>query len=129
MSHRRIEIERSEYMQTKEELNLADTIKGEINRMCVTNDIAELDTMALHARGNIKRLQSLRYASITADTPQTEIEGEWQITECYPHNVYCSRCHKRFAQTHWAVWEDGSLPRNYCPNCGKRMRDNNVETD
>ena len=51
-------------MQTKEELNLADTIKGEINRMCVTDDIAELDTMALHARRNIERLQSLRYASI-----------------------------------------------------------------
>lgn len=66
-------------MQTKEELNLADTIKGEINRMCVTNDIAELDTMALHARGNIKRLQSLRYASITADTPQTDIHG---LTDC-----------------------------------------------
>jgi hypothetical protein len=59
-------------MQTKEELNLADTIKGEINRMCVTNDIAELDTMALHARRNIERLQSLRYASIIADTPQTD---------------------------------------------------------
>lgn len=57
-------------MQTKEELNLADTINGEINRMCVTDDIAELDTMALHARRNIERLQSLRYASITADTPQ-----------------------------------------------------------
>ena len=59
-------------MQTREELNLADTIKGEINRMCVTDDIAELDTMTLHARRNIERLQSLRYASITADTPQTE---------------------------------------------------------
>lgn len=47
--------------------------------------------------------------------------GEWQITDAYPHNVYCSVCHKRFAQTHWAVWEDGSLPRNYCPNCGAKM--------
>ena len=47
--------------------------------------------------------------------------GRWQITECYPHNVYCSECHKRFAQTHWAVWEDGSLPRDYCPNCGAKM--------
>lgn len=44
--------------------------------------------------------------------------GRWEITDAYPHNVYCSECHKRFAQTHWAVWEDGSLPRNYCPNCG-----------
>ena len=66
-------------MQTKEELNLADTIKGEINRMCVTNDIAELDTMALHARKNIERLQSLRYASITDDTPQADIHG---LTDC-----------------------------------------------
>ena len=48
--------------------------------------------------------------------------GKWQITDAYPHNVYCSECHKRFAQTHWAVWEDGSLPRNYCPNCGADMR-------
>ena len=48
--------------------------------------------------------------------------GEWQITDAYPHNVYCSECHERFAQTHWAVWEDGSLPRNFCPNCGADMR-------
>ena len=45
-------------------------------------------------------------------------KGEWQITDAYPHNVYCSECHTRFAQTHWSVWEDGSLPRNFCPNCG-----------
>ena len=48
--------------------------------------------------------------------------GEWQITDAYPHNVYCSECHERFAQTHWTVWEDGSLPRNFCPNCGADMR-------
>lgn len=48
--------------------------------------------------------------------------GKWNVTDAYPHNVYCSECHKRFAQTHWAVWEDGSLPRNFCPNCGADMR-------
>jgi DNA-directed RNA polymerase subunit RPC12/RpoP len=48
--------------------------------------------------------------------------GRWQITDAYPHNVYCSECHKRFAQTHWAVWEDGSLPRSYCPDCGAKMQ-------
>lgn len=47
--------------------------------------------------------------------------GKWQITEAYPHNVYCSECHSKFAQTHWAVWEDKSLPRKFCPNCGARM--------
>ena len=50
-------------------------------------------------------------------------KGKWQITDAYPHNVYCSECHKKYAQTHWAVWEDGSLPRNFCPNCGTDMRD------
>ena len=48
--------------------------------------------------------------------------GKWNITDAYPHNVYCSECYTRFAQTHWAVWEDGSLPRNFCPNCGADMR-------
>ena len=54
--------------------------------------------------------------------------GKWQITDAYPHNVYCSECHKRFAQTHWAVWEDGSLPRNFCPNCGADMRPKEGDT-
>ena len=48
-------------------------------------------------------------------------KGHWHIVDAYPHNVYCSECHARFAQTHWEVWEDGSLPRNYCPNCGAKM--------
>lgn len=57
-------------------------------------------------------------------------KGKWQITEAYPHNVYCSECHKKFAQTHWAVWEDGSLPRNFCPNCGAYMMEGETdETD
>lgn len=48
-------------------------------------------------------------------------KGQWQITDAYPHNVYCPECHVKFAQTNWAVWEDGSLPRNFCPNCGAPM--------
>ena len=51
-------------------------------------------------------------------------KGEWLVTDAYPHNVYCSVCHERYAQTHWAVWKDEEfpLPRNYCPNCGADMR-------
>ena len=29
---------------------LTDTIKGEINRMCVTHELAELDIMYMHAK-------------------------------------------------------------------------------
>lgn len=43
-------------------MNLADMIEGEINRMCVTKDLSELDSMALHARKNIENLQNMRYA-------------------------------------------------------------------
>lgn len=43
---------------------LADTIQGEINRMCVTKELAELDSMALHAKKNIERLQAIRYADL-----------------------------------------------------------------
>ena len=40
---------------------LADTIEGEINRMCVTNELTELDTMYRHARNNLDRLLSMIY--------------------------------------------------------------------
>ena len=63
------------------------------------------------------------YKLTTVPSAQPERKrGKWNITDAYPHNVYCSECYTRFAQTHWAVWEDGSLPRNFCPNCGADMR-------
>lgn len=79
-----------------------------------------------------KRDYEGRYAIINAEqfeamltrVPSAQPErktGRWEITDAYPHNVYCSECHKKFAQAHWEVWEDGSLPRNYCPNCGASM--------
>jgi len=48
--------------ERKKMMNLADMIEGEINRMCVTKDLSELDTMALYARKNIEKLQNMRYA-------------------------------------------------------------------
>jgi len=46
-------------------MNIADMIQGEINRMCVTDELAELDTMAFHAEENIKRLRDMRYRELT----------------------------------------------------------------
>lgn len=42
-------------------LNRAETIKGEINRMCVTNELSELETMKQHALINIKELFEENY--------------------------------------------------------------------
>ena len=48
--------------------------------------------------------------------------GEWKITEAYPHKVFCDKCYKTYAQENWEVWKDGSLPRDFCPNCGAKMK-------
>lgn len=40
---------------------LADTIQGEINRMCVTNELSELDTMHKHVKVNLDRLLDMIY--------------------------------------------------------------------
>ena len=53
--------------ERKEMLNLADMIHGEINRMCVTKDLAELDSMALYAKKNLERLQAMRYKDFNAE--------------------------------------------------------------
>lgn len=66
----------------KEMMILADTIKGEINRMCVTDELSELDTMALHAKKNIEKLQNMRYSDLAeevreeADTIEQKLDAE-----------------------------------------------------
>ena len=42
-------------------MNLADTIKGEINRMCVTKDFSEFDIMCVYAKRNLDRLSKMIY--------------------------------------------------------------------
>lgn len=42
-------------------MNLTDTIEGEINRMCVTKDLSEFDTMYAHAKRNLDKLSAMIY--------------------------------------------------------------------
>ncbi len=53
--------------ERKSMMILVDTIQGEINRMCVTKDLAELDAMSLHAIENIKKLRFLRYTDFAEE--------------------------------------------------------------
>lgn len=50
--------------------------------------------------------------------PSADRTGKWMVGDAFPHNVYCSNCFATYAQEKWEVWADGTLPRNYCPNCG-----------
>ena len=42
-------------------INLANTIQGEINRMCVTKELSEFDTMYWHATHNLENLYNMIY--------------------------------------------------------------------
>lgn len=47
--------------ERKSMMILTDTIKGEINRMCVTSDLVEFDTMYGHAKVNLDKLSRMIY--------------------------------------------------------------------
>ena len=53
--------------ENKEIMNLADTIKGEVNRMCVTKDLEELDSMMQHVRINVEKLGVMIYRAKFAE--------------------------------------------------------------
>ena len=93
---------------------MSDYIKREDAMKAIGNFLSREDDYYVDmAKGTIKLIPSADVAPVR--------HGHWQITDAYPHNVYCSECHTKYAQTHWAVWEDGSIPRRYCPHCGARM--------
>lgn len=46
---------------------LVDTIQGEINRMCVTKELTELNTMCDRAKKNLDKLSRLKRDLIELD--------------------------------------------------------------
>ena len=49
---------------------LEETIRDEVKRMCDTDTLAELDTMALHAKENIENLRSVKYKSLVKESTE-----------------------------------------------------------
>ena len=50
--------------ERKTVMNLADMLHGEINRMCVTDDLIELANMSRYALRNIIKLEDMRYKEL-----------------------------------------------------------------
>ena len=62
--------------ERKSMMILADMIKGEINRICVTKDLDELYSMELHARKNLEKLEKMRYeGDFRYDSRRTDREN------------------------------------------------------
>lgn len=49
---------------------LEETIRDEVKRMCDTDSLAELDTMALHAEENIENLRSVKYKTLVKESTE-----------------------------------------------------------
>ena len=87
--------------------------------LSLINDAPEVEAVPLEDYKSMERTVNKLTKAIAEAEPVKH--GHWCVTQAYPHTIYCSECFQRFAQAHWAVWEDGSLPRDYCPNCGAKM--------
>lgn len=88
------------------------------NRPAICFNCEHCCALTVNSDGVVKVMCNLGAENCDNQRPQ----GEWKITDAYPHKVYCDRCFKTYAQENWEVWKDGSLPRNFCPNCGAEMR-------
>lgn len=78
----------------------------------------------LHAAADALEAAGKRIAELEAQLPK---DGEWLRTDAFPHRVYCSCCYKTYVPNeNWQIWQDDAdnfgLPRNYCPNCGAKMK-------
>lgn len=59
--------------ERKTMMGLADTIKGEINRMCVTKELSEFDTMYEYSKKNLEKLSQMIYDAKFRAESRTEV--------------------------------------------------------
>ena len=60
-------------------------------------------------------------AKVPAADVRPAVKTAYHIMSGWPPRVYCMNCYKTFAQANWEIWQDGSLPRSYCPSCGAKL--------
>ncbi len=80
-----------------------------INRQDAINVVAGID------KSFVKYIEEI---------PSARPKAHWEVTDAYPHRVYCSNCYKTYLQNKEWIDELG-VPMNYCPNCGADMREGN----
>ena len=112
--------------ERKTMMNLADTIKGEINRMCVTKELAELDDMLMYAKRNIERLYAMKYADLKEGAQQADgfrrlfhrmIANEIAKAERETCGLQCLRCKQTYEYTWETINEISYTMYSYCPDC------------
>lgn len=59
-------------MNYNEMYNLVDMLRGEINRMCITDDMKELDNLRLCADLNISKLFDMNVQRLEEEKHETE---------------------------------------------------------
>lgn len=105
----------------------ADALRAEYQAILDRGDMfCEYDIIGMvdnapTVEGEIEILTKEAYSDLCLRASRERPHGEWFITDSYPHRVYCNKCFKTYAQENWEVWKEGSLPRNFCPNCGADM--------
>ena len=116
----------------KEIYNLEEMIKGEINRMCVTYELSELDTMHLHAIRNVEKIWQMNYKRLKEKTfdgiPSAQPEqkvGVWIPIQraMFSKTVVQVKCSECGNLLDLIGVNCGRGDANYCPNCGARMEE------
>lgn len=87
-----------------------------VKRSDALQAVGDIHPLDYNGQGIVERIQAIPAADVVKVR-----HAHWCVTDAYPHHVYCSACFITFAQEHWEIWKDGSLPRDYCPNCGAKM--------